>query len=230
MSHSWDRAHKSVRTCAVHHPWEIKTMDKPQSSSISGPNSQATVHQIFFTLPPPAHQMTDLWLPFLVCVLSLAVALRAWTLADLVTAERIWILLHTTCTRAHTHNLLLLHTFSCYPSFSWTVVCLCASIVKWKGTPPGSPTPRGAGTEWLKGGKEGREGNPEQIGPFRWRSEEDENIHHSLFSAKFIHVSFWSFCFCFRFVFFFSLYTCHLVNNSEVSDALFKPHSLTHCY
>ena len=31
--------------------------------------------------------------------------------------------------------------------------------------PPGSPTPRGEPTEWLRGGEEGQEGNPEPVGP-----------------------------------------------------------------
>ncbi len=72
--------------------------------------------------------------------------------------------LNTAAPQTHTHvrmqPLAVAHFLFLPLFFSCTVVCLCVRVLRWKQTPPGSPTPRGEPAELLQGGEEGQEGKP----------------------------------------------------------------------
>ena len=183
MSQRCRRAHKSVCAGAVYRPWEIERnigpvtlnqacgWDKPHQSPFPAPCFPPHGPSDIFRSPPPAHQMTDLWLPFLARVCVCCVWLwhsRAWTLADLVTARKD---LNTAAApQIHTCTASLYRSLS-LPTLRVFLEQLCNCVrkkkrfLRWKQSRPGSPAPQGE--KPLNGYRVERKGRREQTRFFR---------------------------------------------------------------
>lgn len=175
--------------------------------------------------------MTDPRLPFIVCVCCLWLWHSERELWQTLSQQKGFEYHCTPNTHslARTHrSLLLLLTFSSYPSFSWTVVCLCLSFVRLNADPllvaphPEESPLNGYGVE-----RKDRRETLSLLARQMVLRKGQKHLSLHVFYKPLKSFPFPSVHVLFSIIlpsFFHSILPCtlHLVNNSERSDLLFR--------